>query len=83
MLWILEEESVDPEYFGKVDIGGVSTLQALWVVLETNDALEWPFDFWDTEDKQHMRKKLERLNIFSKEVHIIWVAKGEINGNMH
>ena len=40
MLWTLEGEGADPEYFGKVDIGGASNLQALWVALETNDALE-------------------------------------------
>ena len=80
-LWSLEGEGADPEYFGKVDIGGASTLQVLRVALETNDALEWPFDFWDTKDKRRMRKKLERLNGFSKEVHVIRVAEGELAGN--
>ncbi len=61
-LWTLEGEGADPEYFGKVDIGGASNLQALRVALETNDALEWPFEFWDAEDKRRVRKKLERLN---------------------
>ena len=74
-------EGADPEYFGKVDIGGASTLQALRVALETNDALEWPFDFWDAEDKRRVRKKLESLNGFSKEVHVIKVAEGDLPGN--
>jgi len=28
-LWIMEDEIVEPEYFGKVDVGGVATLEAL------------------------------------------------------
>jgi len=28
-LWTLEEDCGDPEYFGKVDVGGASTLEAL------------------------------------------------------
>ena len=43
-----------------------------------NSALEWPFDFWDAEDKRRVRKKLERLNGFSKEVHVIRVTEGEL-----
>jgi len=61
-LWTLEGEGADPEYFGKVDIRGASNVHALRVALETNDALEWPFEFWDAEDKRRVRKKLERLN---------------------
>ena len=80
-LWTLEGEGADSEYFGKIDIGGASTLQALRVVLETNDALEWPFDFWDVKDKRRVWKKLERMNRFSKVVHVIRVVEGEIDGN--
>jgi hypothetical protein len=80
-LWTLEGEGADPEYFGKVDIGVASNLQALRVALETNDALEWPFEFWDAEDKRRVRKKLERLNVFSKEVYVIRVAESEGDGN--
>lgn len=56
-LWTLEGDDAEPEYFGKVDIGGAPTLQAIRVALETNAALEWPFDFWDAEDKRRVRKK--------------------------
>lgn len=44
-LWTLEVECGNSEYFGKVDVGGVTTLRALKFTLETNDLLEWPFDF--------------------------------------
>lgn len=77
-LWTLEGDFADPEYFGKVDIGGASTLEALRVTLESNDVLEWPFEFWDTEDKRRVRKKLERLNAFSKDVYVIQ-AKEDLN----
>ena len=72
--YLLEGEGTNLEYFGEVDIGVASTLHALRVALETNDALEWPFDFWDTNDKQHMQKEFERLIGFSKEVHFIQVT---------
>ena len=65
-LWILELEFSDVEYFGKVDIRGATTLEALRFTLESNDILDWRFDFWDAEDKRHMKKKLESLNGFSK-----------------
>lgn len=72
-LWILEDEHADLEYFGKVDVGGAATLEALRVTFEVNDIVEWPFEFWDFEDKCHIRKKLERVNAFAKEVHVIWL----------
>jgi hypothetical protein len=83
MFYLLEGEGANLEYFGKVDIGVASTLHALQVALETNDALELPFNLWDTKDKRHMRKKLERLIGFSKEIHFIRVTKREMNGNKH
>jgi len=43
-LWTLEANGADPEYFGKVNVGGVATLEALQITLESNDILEWPFD---------------------------------------
>ena len=46
-LYLLEGEGAHLEYFGKVNIGGASMLHAFRVALETNDALEWPFDLWD------------------------------------
>ena len=64
---------VEPEYFGKVDVAGAATLEALRFTFESNDILEWAFDFWDIEDKRRVHKKLERLNGFTKEVHVIWL----------
>ena len=79
-LWTLESDATDREYFGKVDVGRASTLEALKVTLESNDILEWAFNFWDFEDKQRVRKKLERLNRFEKEVHVIRVGEGNSDG---
>ena len=81
ILWTLEDELGDPEYFGKVDVGGALNLEALRFTFESHDIFEWPFDFWDVEDKQWIRKKLERLTGFAKEVHVIRVGAGEIDAN--
>ena len=77
MLWTLEEDGTDVEYFGKVDIRGAMTLEALQIKLETNDILEWPFHFWDPENKHCVRKKLEQLYNISTEVHVIWIVEGD------
>ena len=76
-LWTLEDEFADPEYLGKVDVSGATTLEALRFTFESNDILEWAFDFWDVEDKRRIRKKLERLNGFTKLVHVIWLEEGK------
>ena len=76
-LWTLEDEFADPEYFGKVDVRGATTLEALRLTFESNDILEWAFDFWDVEDKRRIRKKLERLNGFTKLVHVIRLEEGK------
>ena len=80
-LWTLEFEATNREYFDKVDIGSAAMLDALRFMLESNDILEWAFDFWDFEDKQCIRKKLERLNGFEKEVHVIRVGEGNSDGS--
>ena len=79
MLWTLEEDFGDPEYFGKIDVRGASTLEALRFTLESNDVLEWSFDFWDAEDKCRVRKRLERLNSFSGSVYVIWLGEVEVD----
>lgn len=56
-------------------------MEALRFTFELNDILDWPFDFWDPEGKPHVRKKLERLNGFSKDVHVIRLEVGEIDTN--
>lgn len=80
-LWTLEAESAAAEYFGKVAVGGALTLEAFRVTLEANDVLDWPFQFRDHEDKRLVRKKLERLNGFQKDVHVIWVADEDIHAS--
>ena len=72
-LWILESDSDDAEYFGKVDVGAASILESLRRALELNDILEWAINFWDAEEGHRMRRKLERLNEFTRQVHVIHV----------
>ena len=73
-VWTLEFDASEVEYLRKLDVGGATTLEALRLALESNDVLEWAFEFWDVEDRRGVRKKLERLNGFSKEVHVIRVV---------
>ena len=76
-LWTLEEEGADLEYFGRVDTGVASTLEALRETLENKKKLDWPFEFWCAEDKRRVRKKLERLNSIPIEVHVIRLLEGD------
>lgn len=39
-LWALEAESNNVGYFGKIDISGTMTLEALKFMIETNDLLD-------------------------------------------
>ena len=83
-LWMLEFEAADLDYLGKLDVGGASTLEALRLSLESNDVLDWAFDFWDVEDRRRVRRKLERLNGFSREVHVIRSANNtDSEGSKH
>jgi len=72
----LESEAVDAKYFKMVDIGRALIMEALRFTLKSNDILEWQFDFWNVEDQWCVRKKLERINGFCKEIHVIWVGEG-------
>lgn len=78
-LWMLLEEGGDAEFFGKVDVRGASTLETLRRKLESNDILDWPFHFWDADDKFRVRKKVERMNGFGAEVHVIRVPEEDID----
>ena len=82
-LWTLEEEGADPEYFGRVDTGVASTLEALQETLENNEILDWPFEFWCAEDKRRVRKKLERLNSIPTEVHVIRLLEEDPDSSKH
>ena len=82
-LWTLADESTEPEYFGKVDIGGALTLEALQKILENNEILDWPFEFWDVDDKRRIRKKLEWLTTICLEVHAIHFEEGDADSNKH
>ena len=73
-IWTLESNASELEYLGKLDVEGASTLEALRLYFESNDMLEWAFNFWDVEDRRRMKKKLEWLNGFWREVHVIRAA---------
>lgn len=45
-IWTLKAESVAPEIFNEVKQEGAETLASLRVCLETEEVLDWDFDFW-------------------------------------
>lgn len=70
-IWTLEDEFAAPEIFDKVKQEGAETLASLRVRLETEEVLDWEFDYWDVEDKRRIRKKVERLNDVEGDVYVI------------
>ncbi len=70
-IWMLEDEFATPEIFDKVKQEGAETLASLRVRLETEEVLDWEFDYWDVEDKRRIRKKVERLNDVEGDVYVI------------
>ena len=77
----MELESEDAKYFGKVDVGKASTLESLRFALESNDILEWQFNFWNAKNQRCVKRKLERFNKFSRQVYVIYFHKGGIEAN--
>ena len=70
-IWTLESESSAPELFDKVSADVKETLASFRLLLETEEVLDWEFNFWDVEDKRRMKKKVERLNDVSANVYVI------------
>ena len=70
-IWTLEDEFAAPEVFDKVKALGEETLASLRVRLESEEVLDWPFDFWDVEDGRRIRRKVERLNEVAEDVYVI------------
>ena len=66
-----------PELFDKVKQEGAQTLASLRLRLETEEVLDWDFEFWDVDDKRRIRKKVERLNDVSGDVYVICTTSPE------
>lgn len=49
-LSIVEDEDITPTHFGFMIFVQVEPYANLYVDLESNGVLDWPFDFWDKED---------------------------------
>lgn len=77
MVWTLEEEYGEPEWFGKIDASGANTYGALRLRLEENKMLKWPFEFWNVEDQRQMRKNLKYFNDIFCNVYINRLEVGE------
>ena len=55
----------------KVKEEGVEILASFQVRLETEEVLDWDFDFWDIEDKRWIRRRKECLNVVHGDVYVV------------
>ena len=69
----MDVESSIPELFEKVKKEGAKTLASFREQLETEDVLDWDFNFWDVEDNRRIRKKVEHFNNVCKDVYVIFI----------
>jgi hypothetical protein len=67
----MEGESVVPQYFSKVKVLEEETYASLRVRLEEKSTLEWPFQFWDNEDRCRIWQKMEGLNDVVSDVYVL------------
>lgn len=69
-IWTLTGECAAPEVFDKVKALGEETLASLRVRLESEEVLDWPFNFWYVEDGRRIRRRVERLNEVAEDVYV-------------
>ena len=46
--------------------------QGLMVTVGVHRSIEWPFQFWDSNQKCHIKTKLERLNHIEDRIYIVY-----------
>ena len=50
-MWIMEGNSVVQQYYNKLKVFEEDTYTSLRVPLEDKSVVEWPFEFWDHDNK--------------------------------
>jgi hypothetical protein len=75
-LYAITDKACGPEFIGPEFIGPVSTAPdetyaKFQEFLEKEGILEWPFDFWETEEKCRLFSKLERFNAIRFAIFVI------------
>jgi len=72
-LFSLEHEWSILEKIGLIIAKEGESYANLWVRLEDADVIDWPFLFWDVENKVRINVKLEKLNTILPKMYAILV----------
>ena len=70
-LFIMADNSSNAKWFRPITVGENLTYAQFRRFLEDDNIMEWPFEFWDFEEKYRMNPKLESFNPISGVVTII------------
>ena len=70
-LYTLEDESCEPEFEGSTGYCEGDTCSDLHIRLEAAGIIEWPFQFWDNDEKRRIKLKMERLNPIGDKVFVV------------
>ena len=70
-LFSLEREDANPNFIGQVDAVDTKQYVSLRLWLEEFSVVDWPFNFWDVEDKYRMKGKLEGMTTVDPKVYVI------------
>ena len=54
-MWTMDADFGIPKFYSKVKLLLDKTYASLWLRLEEKQALEWPFQFWDNEERCRIR----------------------------
>ena len=70
-IWTMDVDYSIPEFYSKVKVVVDETYASLRACLEEKQALEWPFQFWDNEERCRIRQKIEGLNDVLADVYVL------------
>jgi hypothetical protein len=70
-LYSLANESALPEYVSPLTATVNDTLTSFRLFLEGEGLIDYPFDFWVSEDKTRMIQRFEQWNRVTPEVFVI------------
>ena len=78
-LFSLEHEWSSPEKIGPIIAKEGESYANLRIRLEDADVVDWPFLFWDVEDKVKINMKLEKLNTILPEMYVIPMESEDVD----
>ena len=77
--FLLEREWSDLEMIGPIIVKEGESYTDLRLRLEDVGIVDWPFLFWDVEDKVRIKVKLEKLNTILPKMHVISVESNNVD----